>query len=50
MEIWYISFFVVAAIINGTALLLSWPHLKKMWRWLTVDESGQEIHPEETYA
>ena len=50
MNIWYISFFIVAAIINGLALLLSRSSLKKMWRGLTVDESGQEIHPEETYA
>ncbi|MEI6426396.1 MAG: oligosaccharide flippase family protein, partial [Candidatus Absconditabacteria bacterium] len=50
MQVSYTMFFILASIFNGTMLLISRKSLKKMGRGLTVDESGQEIHPEETYA
>jgi hypothetical protein len=50
IEVNYTMFFVLAGIFNWAMLLTSWSSLKKMGRGLTVDETGQEVHPEETYA
>lgn len=50
IKINYTIFFALATLFNGVVILISWPFLKQMARGLTVDETGQEIHPEESFT